>query len=327
MALIYRQGTVAISTTVSGHGQIQHGARSSISIPATLTGKLRKVTTPELSSATPQSSTVVRLAFSEPVPNDAALIDVENYVFTSPSGAAVLAPLSVSPEAVAEPTYVDVTVNEMTDGAAYEVEVENLEDVYGNAITGASASAVFSGEGSLPTLVSAVALGSKKIRLTFSENMLPSSLGSILGYSISPVTSGAALVYVESVSVPDTPTNLFVDLTVSEMTNGATYEARVSDQIGATDLAYNHADPGANTDQFTGVGSLPGVKLLIPQGLNRVDVIFTEVMFDNADIRNPANYVFDNGLEVLAVLEFYGDTVKLSTSDQTPGTLYTLTVG
>jgi hypothetical protein len=91
-------------------------------------------------------------------------------------------------------------------------------------------------------------------------------------------------------------------------------------------LARNHVDAGAYTASFTGDGDTPTVKLLIPQGANRVDVVFNEPMEDNTDIRNPAKYSFDNGLTVVSVLEFDNDTVKLATSDQTPGTLYTLTI-
>ena len=50
-------------------------------------------------------------------------------------------------------------------------------------------------------------------------------------------------------------------------------------------------------------------------------------MKDNIDIRDATNYVWDNGLVTLSVLDFDNDTVKLATSEQVEGLLYQLTIG
>lgn len=326
MAVIFREGTAAATGGASATGRVTIGPGAIAPAVGGASGNLLKNSNPAVSAA-PQSQTVLRVSFTEPMPNDAALVLATNYVITEPLAAIPLHISGITPEAVAEPTYVDLAVNEMTDGALYTLVVSNLADIYANAIDGADASATFTGDGTKPSLLSAVATTANRIRLTFDEALKEdSALTSIIGYAITPVTAGASPVYVEDVIVPDIPAVTYVDLVVSEMTNGATYQARVSTTIGPTDAALNHVDGTAYTYNFTGTGSIPIVKQLIAQGANRIDVVFSEDMEDNADIRNTAKYSFDNGLSVLAVLEFTKDTVKLSTTDQTPGTLYTLTI-
>ena len=109
------------------------------------------------------------------------------------------------------------------------------------------------------------------------------------------------------------------------MTDGANYEVSVS-TIAPTDLSFNTMDGAANTQPFVGVGEAPVIASVVGVSRNRADVVFSETMKDNADIREASRYTWDNGLQTLDVLDVAGDTVQLVTSDQTPGVLYTLTV-
>lgn len=326
MALLYRQGTAPVTFGTQATGRMTLRPAGAAALVITATGRLNKFATPFVTAAA-LNDTTVRVTFSQPMANNAALSLLSNYVFTAPLGAPALTPFNVVPQGIAEPTYVDITVDEMLDDGVYTITTTNLQDTYDNAVTGVNAATTFAGSGTRPTVTVAVASDAHTLRVTFDGAMDPATLGSILAYSVEPVTSGAALVYVEGVLVPDTPTVMFVDLLLSEMTNGATYNVRVSPDIGPTDAAGNHVEDGSNEYNFTGVGGAPAVQQVIAIGANRVDVIFSEPMRDNADIRDKTKYAFDNGLLVLAVLGFDNDTVKLSTTDQTPGVLYTLTVG
>lgn len=326
MAVIFREGTAPASGGASAQGRVDIRPAATAPAAGAASANLLKNSNPAISAA-PQSTTLIRVTFSEPMPNDAALVTPSNYVFTPPVSAIGLIIASIVPQGVSNPTYVDIAVNEMTDGALYSLTVSNLADIYFSPVDGAEATTTFTGQGTKPTLVSAVPTTARRIRINFSEAMREdASLASIVGYGILPVTAGAAPVYVEDVVVPDIPSVTYVDLIVSEMTNGATYQARVSTTVGPTDPSLNHLSGAAYTYNFAGLGDTPVVKQVIAQGTNRVDVVFNEAMADNADIRNPAKYSFDNGLAVLSVLSFDNDTVKLSTTDQTPGTLYTLTI-
>jgi len=165
-----------------------------------------------------------------------------------------------------------------------------------------------------------------RVRVTFDRPMANNAaLRLASSYSFTTVTPGAAaLTFLSAEKGPGSqPT--YVDLLTSEHTTGASYSVEALSP-GATDPEGTPTDPSANSGGFTGVGVAPTLSSVQSISENRVDVIFNEPMTDNADIRNPAKYNFDGGLSVLSVLEVDSDTVKLVTSDQTPGTLYTLTV-
>lgn len=175
-------------------------------------------------------------------------------------------------------------------------------------------------------VASAEAISTSKIRITFDRGMKnDAALKAVGNYLITPQSPGAASLYLSGVTPENKPQPTFVEIETSEMTNGAVYLAEVS-PIGPTDPEGVPVDAGNNSDSLAGIGDSPTVKQVIPISKNRVDVIFTENMKDNLDIRDPDNYEFDNGLLVLQVLDMEADTVKLVTSDQQEGLLYTLEV-
>jgi hypothetical protein len=279
---------------------------------------------PPVATVTPLTSTTMRVDFSEPMTQDAELADPLNYDFTVVDGAIIVCN-SATPEAGADPTYVDLVVTEMTEGAAYELTVDPaVTDQDGSSVEEVAG---FTGIGLKPQIASVVAQNSTTVRVTFNEPMDPNAgeLINAANYTITP-GGGAAPVNVNSVSAFG-PAPEWVDLLTSEMTEGGSYTCDVDSSGPIRDAARNPLDPGFASAGFTGEGLAPTVLSLVAQSANRIDVIFSEPMKDNADIRNPANYVFDGGLLVLDVLEVDGDTVKLVTTDQNPDQLYTVTIG
>jgi len=176
--------------------------------------------------------------------------------------------------------------------------------------------------------VSSITPSHEVLRVLFDRPMkLDDELLASYNYTTVVNTPGAAPIVVNTVTPEEEASNPeYVDLGVSEMTIGASYTCSVSTTDGPVDVDDTPIDPANNSDTFAGVGEYPEVLQLISQSSNRIDVVFTEAMKDNADIRNASKYAFDNGLLVLNVLDVDGDTVKLVTSDQSPGIAYTLTL-
>lgn len=287
-------------------------------------------TPPAVSSAMPVDSTTVRVNFSEGMSPTAALSSVGSYSFDPDLGGAVVSPVSAVPEAVSQPTYVDVYLSsEMTLGVDYTLSVDDsLEDAAGNPMDALSLTAEFTGVGVLPTVESAVLLSEgRRLRVTFSEPMRrDSALTTPSNYTFNVLTAGAATPYIDRIELPDGVTYpTYVDLLISELTDGASYEV-VASTVGPTDRALNPVNPLGDTAAFTGVGVNPLVDRVEAVGRNRADIIFSEPMRSNSDIFEASRYTWDNGLVTLEVLEVVGNTVKLVTSDQTPGTLYNLTI-
>ena len=279
---------------------------------------------PPVASVAVLSSTTMRVTFDQNMTQDTELADPNNYTFAVVGGVGVLCN-SATPEAGVDPTYVDLVVTEMTDGAAYELTVgPGVTDQGGSSVEDVAA---FTGVGLAPQLSTVLAQNSTTVRVTFNEPMDPNA-GELINpanYNVTP-TGGGASVNVNSVSALGAAPE-WVDLITSEMTDGAAYDCTVNDAGPIRDAARNPLDSGFKTLAFTGEGTAPTVQALVAIGENRIDVIFSEPMADNADIRDPAKYVFDNGLLVLDVLEVDGDTVKLVTTNQIPDLLYTVAIG
>jgi hypothetical protein len=268
----------------------------------------------------------IRVTFSEPVQDDAALVNLANYVFSEPGGGNPIAFDLITPEAVAFPTYVDVNVtSEMTEGIGnYELAVSNVLDQANNAMGAPTNTALFNGFGRAPRLSGISVVSSTRLRFNFDEPMLGNAeLENPANYVVTPITPGAASLFFSAVDVPNAAFPEWVDIDTSEMTDGASYSGQVSN---VQDIVGNVIDPGFDSDTFVGVGEAPEVERVEAISENRVDVYFNEHMTDNADIRDPAKYSFDNGLAVLSILSVSGSKVELVTGDQVEGTLYTLTV-
>jgi hypothetical protein len=265
--------------------------------------------------------------------SDSSLSSTGSYIITEPIGAVPAVVSLVTPEGVASPTYVDLTlVSEMTDGEIYEIDVSGLlKDSIGNQINQGSkpTSGQFAGVGQKPQLVSIEIYDvGRRVRFNFSEPMQRiGSLSALTSYTFNTLTAGAAEVFVSSVVPPSSPpaSPSYVDVFCSEMTIGANYEAEVS-ITGPVDLANNTMDPANRILAFVGVGINPTIERIRAVSQNRVDVEFSENMLNNADAFDETRYTWDNGLQTISVLNVSENIVKLVTSDQDPNTLYNLTI-
>ncbi len=104
-------------------------------------------TKPQVSSASAQDSTTVRVVYDEAMKDDAGLVDESFYTFTGTVA------LTASAVTRVNGTTVDVTVNEMTNGAAYTVAVATASptDLAGNHVDPAANTAPFTGIGVSPS--------------------------------------------------------------------------------------------------------------------------------------------------------------------------------
>lgn len=173
----------------------------------------------------------------------------------------------------------------------------------------------------------AAATTSIRVRVTFDRGMLDDGkLNNAVYYSVLPKFPTGAPVTVVSVTPQGIAEPTYVDLVVTEMTDGETYTAEVQATTGPTDPTGTPFGPSTNTYEFAGTGVDPTIDSVTSTGINEVEVAFSEPMDDNATINDSARYSFDNSLNVLSVLSVVGDIVTLVTDDQVPGLLYTLTV-
>lgn len=182
----------------------------------------------------------------------------------------------------------------------------------------------------LPKLTSVDVVTPTKIRLHFNQAMKKdSNLLKTSNYQVNPNEAGAIGVTVQSVDPEVISQPTFVELHISETTDNKEYIAAVAPN-GVPGCPTNAAglgvDPSHDEQLFTAEGEAPTILRVEPVSANRVDVVFSENMKDNADIRDISKYSFDKGLSVLSILSMEGDTVELVTSDQIPGEVYTLTI-
>lgn len=77
---------------------------------------------PSIASVTRVSPTVIRITFDRAMRLNVALVTAANYVI-DPS----LVVLNVTPEPVAQPTYVDLTLEEQLQGESYDIEAQRIE--------------------------------------------------------------------------------------------------------------------------------------------------------------------------------------------------------
>lgn len=182
------------------------------------------------------------------------------------------------------------------------------------------------------TPVSVRALSAGRIRVLFPERVRSDTPGTTsatyaltepASYQINPLSTGAADVFVLSVSIPvgqSNPNN--IDLKVTEMTEGADYELVIVGKL----LSVNDEPSGTAPTGFQGKGDAPRILLVVATGRNTVEVRFSEAIRDNAAARDVNNYRFDNGLVATEVVAVLGNVVVLKTTTQASGQLYNMGV-
>lgn len=179
------------------------------------------------------------------------------------------------------------------------------------------------------TIANARALSETKVRIDFSAAALdPSDNGNPAlldpsSYVFTAVTPGAVGVVPQSVSSPVGQTNpLYVEIDITEHTNGAIYEVSISPLIKG---ALGEAGGGA-AYSYAGLGSSPIVELVLATSKTEAVVQFDEAILDNSAARDISNFIWDNGLSTVSVKSVIGNEITLQTTEQTPGELYNLTV-
>lgn len=311
--------------SAGSEGAITHDPVCTVNPPVEITGQFGDAP-PEITVAV-TGATTLRVNFSEAMGDTLEIDDPTSYsVSVDTEGAVGVAVSSAVREVATNPTYVDLTITEHTDGADYTLTVAaGVVDQQGDPVEEPEP---YVGQGVAPQVSSAVAINANKVRVNFDEPMdlNGGELAKAANYAITAQTAGAIPVNVVSVNAGPGTTPSYVELDTSEHTEGATYQVAVVTSGAIRDAAYNAIDAGAASDTYAGEGDAPTLLRVEPISSTRVDLVFSEVMRDNASIRDAAQYAWDNGLITLAVLELDGDTVKLVTTEQTEGTLYTLTI-
>jgi len=241
-----------------------------------------------------------------------------NYIITSSLGVARNAVSVVLTSG--SPTIVEITLNgEMTNGAAYSVTVSGVRSVFGVALDPVRKSANFTGQGTAPEVSSASASSASQIIVNFNEDMRNNS--ALLTPSNYVIGGYASIVILSITRNSSTQVTLLVENT---MKTGATYSVTVSN---VQDVSYNVIASPGNVASFIGVGDNP--KLLsaaIPVNSEHVRIQFSKDVI-GSEGADPANYDISSGaLSVLSVTQETGDTFLLTTSAQTAGVLYTITV-
>lgn len=167
-------------------------------------------------------------------------------------------------------------------------------------------------------------LTSTKVRIDFSAPaLINSALQDHSNYIFNVISAGAIDVIPQSIDLPPGQSNpLFVEVNVSEHTDGAIYSVEISSNIQGA----NGEIGGGLAKQYAGAGEPPTIILVLATEKNQVQVYFSETILNNASANDINNYVWDNGLQTLEVESVVGNVVTLKTNDQTEGDVYNLTV-
>lgn len=113
-----------------------------------------------------------------------------------------------------------------------------------------------------------------------------------------------------------------VKLTIPLSTNGEEYRLEV---VGALETVTAASITGALSDYFA-IVSMPRVTSVVATGSRTIEVSFSRELQDNVDLINPSAYVFSGGLRAEIVERIAPDRVKVTTTAQTLGQSYQLSV-
>lgn len=314
---------------------------------AVFAGRPVDTTAPTVSSAQALSNTSVKIVFSEPVDADTATV----------AGNYAIAGLTLS-EATIDTTdttgsTVILTTSAQTLGTAYTVVVANVTDVAENKIGSTSNSAQFAGKAvdttapALATTYSAStplttlkasetspvrAKNNITVEIIFNEKIDPTTAQDVANYTIPGLTVQSATLYTDTDSSDGTDVydGRKIVLTTSTQSLGTAYTLTIA---GVKDLSGNAiAVTPATTAQFAGKGAdttAPTLTSALSRSNITVRLQFGEEL-DLTTAQNAANYTIP-GLTVseaklVADANGVNTIVDLTTSPQTVGTAYTVTV-
>lgn len=171
------------------------------------------------------------------------------------------------------------------------------------------------GGGGSPLTVASVSASLDQVQVILSSS------GLLIGAATIPsnwtISGGGAAMTVTAVGIAgDT-----ITLTTTEGTTGFSYTLSIPQ--GIVDSSNGNPCVGAFSQSFTGVGSSPTLA-----SARAVDARILELSFSKPvtafEATNPSNYSIP-GLQVTAVTELTSSMYRLTTSQQTEGTVYTVT--
>lgn len=168
------------------------------------------------------------------------------------------------------------------------------------------------------------ALTETKVRIDFEfPALVNDALKRPSSYKFNNASAGSVEVTPLSVLLPPGQIDpLYVEIVTTEHTNLATYEVALSPDVRGAAGEIGDATPFS----YSGIGVAPTLQLVLAISPTEVQVRFSESIANNVDANDAHNYTWSNGLNTIAVRSVIGDTVSLQTSQQVPGTLYTLHV-
>jgi len=231
---------------------------------------------PTVVGAVALSATEVQITFSEEMKHVSPLnvddsLRPANYVFTG--SAAITAQSVVLSQA--DPTIVVVTTNEMTLGASYSVQVNNVQSITGAGLSPSANTASFTGIGIGPRVSEATA-SIFAVRVVFDSVMSDTGLTDAGNYTFGgpTVLEVASVVKVDATTVTITFTG--------EMVNGLVYTITVENVM---DAAENVIDPLHNEGSFIGIAEEePDVEAEVEaEAVVRVRVLPGVVVYQNED--------------------------------------------
>jgi len=171
-------------------------------------------------------------------------------------------------------------------------------------------------------VITGVVPGTDSLRINFSKTMYQG--GNYVDPATYTFSVAAGGVNVATIGV--TPGSNYVILHVEGFTDGATYTVYIpGNTIRSTVIEYYDWLVAAS-ETFVAVSNDPQIVGLEMLSATTARVTFSKPMSKNADIETAANYVWSGGLVTLEAEYETEYTVLLTTTTQTPGVAYDLTV-
>jgi hypothetical protein len=335
----YDQATLSIPNAVSVRISLAVNMRQDLAYTLTVASELKSVAdetidtdflsanflgigdAPTLSSSVALNATTIRVTFSEPM-EVASISAISRYVVTSlttlqPVTISAITPLDQGGELF---NRADLTISsKMTDGGLHRLVISGMFDAAGNPQSSGE-QIDFVGVAIQPRVLSAT-LSSVDGLVTIAFDSQIQNLDSIGAYALYSQLGAPPIYYGAITPAGDRKS---AKLKISTPLNEAQY-LLVAVGVGLIDDFGNAIDPDYNAAVFTGIATQPTITSALAIGTNRLDIIFDRPIRDSAEVRDVSHYSIP-GLTVVKVLSVESNTIKLATTDQTPGVLYTLTI-
>lgn len=214
-----------------------------VPVPPTPIPPPPEIPAPTVVSVVVLSSDRLRVTFSVPMENDAALINPANYTITPVGMSSARLVVTVTPQVTEceNPDYVDLTLNgEMTTGILnYNLLASNVKNLFGVVITSPDDNLDFSGQGTPPSAYRAVPITLTTIQVFFTEPVKQVSAGNpddALNPANYTVTGTSAVTVTGVASINPS----VVELTLAGTVTPGSYELTLS---GIRDLNNNLVTP------------------------------------------------------------------------------------